>query len=835
MFAPRLTLGEKNFIDTFEYAPNKLGNQKWIGEGFSLTERPSFRLKINGEEIFCGRKKDRLHRFAGVEFSIPGGLIKAENHVEITYTKDNRVGYCINEIQLITMPKELEILGIQTYHNKGERFGMLCYAENWDSLIVSSDNGIELIDKFEVNSGYGVLTFLPKESGASRVIKISDGINIRQAEITVNKEKNDSVITGSGDFIYVNQNFEEFIEYVAWYLNEGIGNLITLRSCYRWGATAELDCDFWKKAVRILQGLGAYYSLMIDGRELNGVNANPPKEILESEYFLGEQTHERDGAFTYWAQDVSESEAFFYHLLSRKLERNGIYGKFSPVYDKQGNARIYYAGDDVLDVKSAYENLVNNLKRTGADGATRHTGVTPLFSAFFDAGYKWLGYESMYGNHEIVFGALRGMSNSLGQASFGSHLALQWSSVPCDDLSHMARYKLSLYESYMQGTTQINTEEGLWNIENPYEGFDRFSYACTEHRKIQSEFNRFVKAHSRNGCQVRKIAMMVGKYDGMDCFSTGRVYGQKRDYWEYSAPEYSWDLLKTFYPQAKIGAIYHFVKKGGNAGLREKDLKFLKAFPDAYGGTVLDYQPLGYYSSTPYGVIDLISSDADNLSDYSFIFLTGWNSCNEAQLKKLCEYMQNGGVLMLAKPHLFDSVMREEVLTGHGSIIESEYVEALLSYQKTGNLIYFDKESYPIDFCEEYKKELEKAGSLFGSQIVKNVDGISFTEYETENGARFIYAINICWWTEAPSTFSVKLADKEFSVSVADNDIKLVGVSPNRKNAVLVEGIDIDITAIENESATLKGFGEAKITIFNQNGASTTKMHIDGVRKLYFI
>lgn len=834
VFAPKLTLEEKNFIDGFAYAPNKLGDQKWIGEGFSLTERPSFNVKLNGVEIFNGRKTDRLHRFAGVEFSIPDGLIKEENQFEITYLGENKVAYLISEMQLLTLPKELEILGVQRYQNKGKRFGMFCYTKNWDDLSVSNDKGIELIGKFEVSGGYGVLEFLPKEVGANQLITISDGENVRIAEVTVNEEKTDNVITGSGDFIYINQNFEDFCEYIAWYVNESIGDMLTLRSSYRWGGTAELDRDFWGKAVQVLKGLGLYYVLMIDGRELNGVNANPPKEILQSEYFLGEQTHERDGAFTYWTQDVSEYEALFYHLLSRKLERNGIYGKFSPVYDKKGNARIYYAGDDISDVKSAYESLVNNLKRTAADGATRHTGVTPLFSAFFDAGYKWLGYESMYGSHEIIFGALRGMSNSIGQNSFGAHLALQWSSVPCDDVSHMARYKLSLYESYMQGTTQINTEEGLWNIENPFEGFDRFSYACTEHRKVQQEFNRFVKAHSRKGRQVRKIAMMVGVYDGMDCFSTGRVYGQKRDYWEYSAPEYSWDLLKVFYPQAKIGAIYHFVKKGGNADLRAKDEKFLKAWPELYGGTALDYQSLGYYSATPYGVIDLISGDADNLSDYSFIFLTGWNSCNEAQLKKLCEYMRKGGILMLAKSHLFDSIDREEVFTGHGHVIESEYIETLLSYQKTGNLIYFDEEGYPIDFEQKYRKELEKAGAIFGSEIVKNSDRISFTEYEAENGARYIYALNICWWNETPATFSIKLTDKEFLVSVEDNDIKLIGVSPNLKNAVLIEGIDIDIDIMEDDSATLKGFGEAKVTLFNHKGVLTSKMRIEGVKKLDF-
>ena len=369
----------------------------------------------------------------------------------------------------------------------------------------------------------------------------------------------------------------------------------------------------------------------------------------------------------------------------------------------------------------------------------------------------------------------------------------------------------------MQGATDINTEEGLWNIENPFEGFDRYSYACTEHRKAQQEFNRFVKAHERKGKQVRKIAMMVGKYDGMDCFSTGRVYGQKKDYWEYSTPEESWDLLKVFYPQAKIGSIYHFVSKGGNTNLREKDEKFLKAWPHLYGGNALDYQSLGYYSSTPYGVIDLISSDAKNLSDYSFIFLTGWNSCSEQQLKRLCDYLEQGGTLMLCKLHLYDSFDRESVLTGKASVIKSEYVDKLLSYEKKGNLIYFDKDSYPIEFKEEYAKELQKAGEKYSSNIFTDSDAISFAEYERENGAKCFYLINIRWWNNQPASIKLNLSNSEYDLTFRDNDMKLIGVSPDKNTAVLVESLDVDILSIDNDKVVLKGIGKAKVAIFNDS------------------
>ena len=251
--------------------------------------------------------------------------------------------------------------------------------------------------------------------------------------------------------------------------------------------------------------------------------------------------------------------------------------------------------------------------------------------------------------------------------------------------------------------------------------------------------------------------------------------------------------------------------------MREKDKKFLDAWPDLYGGDALDYQSLGYYSSTPYGVIDLISSDAENLSDYSFMFLTGWNSCNEEQLKRLCDYMAQGGTLMLCKSHLYDSLDRESVLTGKASVIKSEYVDKLLSYEKSGNLIYFDKDAYPIEIKEEYAKELKKAGEKYSSNILTDSDAISFAEYERENGAKCFYLINIRWWNDEPASIKLNLSNSEYDLTFRGNDMKLIGVSPDKNMAVLVESLDVDILSIDNDKVVLKGIGKAKVAIFNDS------------------
>lgn len=820
LFAPKLISKQEVLNLEFEYKPDEFDIQKWIGEGFSLTERPYFTLTVNGKEIFSGNKTDRLQCLTGVEFILPEGTLTGNDQIELTYGKINKIKYEFEEIQLITLAKQTEILGAQAYQVTGVPFGVFCYFDK-DCVLDVKAQGFNIQSDLSVKKGYGVIKLIPNEIGV-KTISISDGVVTRTATITVVDKKPDGVITGTGDFIYVNQNFDDFVEYITWYVSESIGDMITFRSCYRWGGTAEADPEFWKQAIQIVKDLGLYYVLMIDGRELNGVNANPTIEMLQGENFLGEQTHEKDGSYTYWDQHCSEQEELFFHAFSRKLARNGIYGKFSPVYNKKGQPCRFYAGDDIENVKDAYEQFVYHLSLTNADGATRHTGVTPMFDAFFKAGYKWLGYESMYGNHEIMFSAIRGMSNSVGQDSFGSHMALQWSTVPCDEIGHALRYRLSLYSSYINGAKHINTEEGLFKIENPIVGYDRFSSACTMHREEQKKFNKFVKSHTRRGKQVRKIAMMVGKYDGMDCFSTGRVYGQYGEFWAYNAPEDSWDLLKTFYPQAKVGQIYLFVKKGGEKGLSQEDKDFLKVAPEDY--IVSDEQSLGFYSATPYGVIDLIAYDAKNLSDYEFIFLTGWNTCSKEQLEELCKFMDNGGKVMLCKAHLSDSVSREQVLTGKAKTMEDEVVAKFLSYKD--NLIYFDREGFPIEFKEEYEKALRDAGEKYGSKLIKNVNYVTFTEYLRDNGATDIYAFNIRWWSDEGATYTLSLSDFDYNVKINDNLLKFISVSPDNKKAVLVEAYGQDVSQIDNQKAVVTGFEKATVKVFSQG--QIKEVEIDG-------
>ncbi|MBO5068667.1 MAG: hypothetical protein J6C62_09790 [Clostridia bacterium] len=176
IFAPTFIEGGKNYIADFEFTPKKLREQQWIGEGFSLTERPSFTVKCNGKQIFSGKKIDRLQRLTGVEFVIDNDLLTENNVFEIKYDEVNKIQYEFEELQLIALPKETEILGVQSNQVKGEPFGAICYFDKDCDITVESDE-IKYLGENKVNKGYKVLRFVAEKAGRTQ-IKISDGTAI---------------------------------------------------------------------------------------------------------------------------------------------------------------------------------------------------------------------------------------------------------------------------------------------------------------------------------------------------------------------------------------------------------------------------------------------------------------------------------------------------------------------------------------------------------------------------------------------------------------------------------------------------------------------------------
>ena len=165
---------------------------------------------------------------------------------------------------------------------------------------------------------------------------------------------------------------------------------------------------------------------------------------------------------------------------------------------QNGRHTVNGAPDVPMDMEAA-SNAVVSLFRLNAELYPRHTGPSTLFKYFYQAGFKWTGAELMYGPHELIIAAMRGASTCYGNGPIGSHLAVQWSTTPHDTQERFRRYWLSLFICYMQGVDEINTEEGLWHLEEYYQHYHRFSSACVGHLQQQQAFYRYVLSHSRTG------------------------------------------------------------------------------------------------------------------------------------------------------------------------------------------------------------------------------------------------------------------------------------------------------------------------------------------------
>jgi hypothetical protein len=132
------------------------------------------------------------------------------------------------------------------------------------------------------------------------------------------------------------------------------------------------------------------------------------------------------------------------------------------------------------------------------------------------------------------------------------------------------------------------------------------------------------------------VGFLQGQYDGWTCYSHARVWGHEGSQWDFAEPEKSWDLLKVFFPRSVVGPIY-----------REP----------------CPHEPVGFFTGTPYGPADIVPVEAnvETLSKYPTLVFLGWNTADAQQVDRLRKYVQGGGHLILALPHLSTEVRRKQL------------------------------------------------------------------------------------------------------------------------------------------------------------------------------
>lgn len=831
----------------------------WYGENLSRKEWTDLALEVNGTHLTASLFQ-RCFRGSENEIELPSGCLRdGENTILLTNVSDylDPLPYELKQAELLAERiAPVRIAWCPAVVRAGAGFGVLLktYAPG---VRVTAETGAGLSAPEVLSCPEPGLHVLPVQAGGpggpQTILVEADGFREQaQVERVVEKE-DDHVLVGSGDAIYVPQETTAMEDFLIWYLENGLGNMLTFRPVYRWSGTRSCNDAMWRRLTDLLNRLGLSYCHMFDGRELPGLNANPAKSSLEGPGFLGCQAHERDGALYYWLQRKFHSTDVFFEELSHQILRHPDYPDYHlPLLYEGDQTYLCFSPTAPGDMKEAAEQFVAKA-RTLLTGMKRHTGPATLFKYFFQAGLEVGGAELMYGPLEVVLAALRGASSAYGREIFTAHLAVQWGTTPHDTEERYRRYQLALYISYLQGVHHINTEEGLYRMEEFFAVLDRFSEPCRRHQQVERDFLRYVSTHTRRGRLHRGIALLHGAYDGWACFCRRNAWAQEGEEWAFSPAEESWDLINVFYPDSRLDAIYRH------------------PCPAA---------PQGYYTRTPYGTVDILPVEADAavMAQYSAMAFLGWNTAEDAQLERLEQYVRQGGTLVLGWPHLFTDTRRADAFGDTPHPIDASRLTGvrLLEFARDGEpvlgrvllepdaQVLRERNGLPLLVCRrlgkgrvffvnarEYpaqasvrpvyedllrmlgEEELERES---GRGILASADTVESAIYDLPNGDRVIYAVNTDWYSQDRTQAEAVLRAGGCSYPVKIRRGQIHAFLVHGGTAAAACDMDTEILSMEETAGGLclrvQGQPGGLVTVYRNNKETSVTLSRTGVSHL---
>lgn len=842
---PRLVGLEQNLLTSFnEYVPDA-SHMDWGAQYLSRKEWPEFRVRLNGKVIHTGEIFERSHRHSEWEIDIPAKLLGEENTLsyELISSYHDPLPYTLYEIGVVETPADdLTLVAVSEAAASGGKARVLVRTERPNMRVKLICDSAALSGKsewfFREKGLHGILISCGEPCENAKFRLVYEGGEIKSEIKRIVLRGKDRVVTGTGDMIYVKQDMTDMEEYLAWYISEGIGDLVTVRPCYRWSGTRLINVAAWKRFRRLMAELNMKYVLMSDGREVPGLSAQPIHELLGGKGFYGVQLHERDGAHFYWpprnastlfGQQQEDLMQFAYqedprHTSSSMSDNVYIYA--------DGKKFIYADRRRFNDYKQEHDKTVASMSSYLRDFDTRHTGPACTFKYMVEAGYKWLGAETMYQTMEPIMGFLRGVAKDNGMQTYGVHHAVQWSSTPHDTPARYRRYRLALYASYMQGATDINTEEGLWHLEEYYEHHHRFGKACRNHTAIHRDFFRYVSTHTRSGEFYTPIAFAHGRLDGINFFGINRTWGHRDE--PQTAAEDSWKLIKAVYPMANPCV-------------------------SVYRHGCPEDVPQGYHTGTPYGQIDAIPVEGklSTWRDYGAVAFLGYNCLEQDDAERMMKYVKNGGTLLLTRAHLTSTTALEDIRVGNLSFEESalslcdgnpEFVcdtlggaplsvcinekeptetavytdggHPLVCIYKIGKgkIILFNTKEYPSheairSLYEETMKELFRETTAKEPVWAETGDDVEFALYKQKDGGSHVYFLAVDWY-RAPEPVrhaTLRMGEAKYDIDVPFG-IMLKCVT-NDDTAIWAENEDGEVISINGNTVTVQGTGKVTFNI----------------------
>lgn len=829
--APAL-LSENGFNLLPDFAPNagERPQFNWLGQNLSRKEWPQFCITLNDTVLHNGELFERCHRCSETELVIPRDCIRdGENTLTFTLTSDYReaLPYDLCEVGLVSHDQSF-LVAVPEVAQVGEPFAVIVRTAQDDVTFTLTADAVTAAPLRFEKAGLHAIRLQCDVAGTNVPFTLALGNQSETAILSrVVEHTPDGVCVGSSDLMYIHQDDRAFEDFLCWWHENRVGNLLTLRQSYRWNGTRFLNQSLWEKTAAFLNEAGMAYAHMMDCRELPGCDANPDEKTLHGAGFLGRQNHERDGAVSYWGtRDLTDdpAEQQYWELLARMYRRHpenvGVDAYPENQVFSGGRHRLFRDGTVPADMEAAATHAVNWLA-SARHRAVRHTGPSTLFKYFYQAGYRFTGAELMYGPHELTIAAMRGAASVYG-GNTGAHLAVQWSTTPHDTEGRYRRFRLALYSSYLQGVDEINLEEGMWRLEEYYQHFHRFSDACRNHTRQQQDMVRFAATHSRTGTFHTPIAFVSGRYDGWRCFGRGPLWG--RPEFAFGEPEAAWDILKHFYPKSVLDGLYiHGCKD----------------------------EPMGFYSGTPHGNVDIVPMEADAFDRYRLLVLCGYNKATEEDLYKLESYLRGGGTVLMGWPQLSVTTWREDVVEYRHTYLthplrdticnEPHFVpdtfrglpltvsahdcpyEAVVTTDGghpliyrvplgDGNLYFVNAKDYAgnpavAQAMEQVLSQLTETVLAKEPVYARGNESVQFAAYRQENGDTHLYFLATDWYNfdAAPRTAQLVLNGTTYAVDVPFG--QLVKAVSDGTVAIWPQQDDGEVLAVTPAAARVQGVG----------------------------
>ena len=823
----------------------------WLGMNLSKKEWPVFRMEINGKVFFEDETFLHIHRYSPVEIQLPDGCIEDENTITITYISDyhDTVPVAIREMRITEKEKApFHIHYVPENAVIGQDIALLVETEN-DNMSFDIKSDVLSLSKaytFE-KKGLHVISLTGKDyTNNMEFTLISDGYEVSAKIRKAIIRPEDNVTVGSGDLIYVdNSDLQAVCDYIEWAITNKTHNLITIRPAYRWGGQRTINPAVWEKFRELCTEMGINYVHMTDGRDLPSVSCNPHPDMLRGERFLGVQQHERDGHAFYWGY---KPQTFYpiadsaYDLRMRLYRENpyttdGFGGSYLQSYDEQKGFMLTKYLCERPDMKDAHTCAIRTLKNIRRHD-TRHTGPSVMFKYMYESGYDWAGAETMDSATEILLTFMRGAAKAYGKTRTGVHHAVQWSTRPHDTQERYRRFMLANYVSYLQGATEINTEEGLWFLECQYTYHNRYSPACVNHSDMQRKLLDFTKAHSRTGTYYTPVAFVHGRYDGWYGFGSSKnIFGMNNI--QRAEPENGWDLLNIFYPLCAIN-------KGGVTGY----------YPEGHG------KPIGLVSGTPRGNVDVVPIEKSDFSEYKFAAFTSYNCAEKEDMDRLFDFVSKGGTLLASIPHFSDVTYRDDIIAHKVNIIDCALTNEIFDGHPVfvndmcanltpkaeviekaengmplivqisigdGKVVLVNKLRYPgsPEIMPLYKELIIKLSAQAHQDDIANIlcgEDVQFTRYIQDDGSMHIYLTPVDWYNSPEGTRRATLCVGKdlYDLKLEFGEITKIVV----KDGVAVWTKDNDFDVLSANPVKVQGEGETTVYIAKNGKISQREIKI---------